>query len=172
MFNLHAEANPSSIQVYVGEYVADRKHGQGKCEWPNGNVYAGMWAAGIQEGRGTLTCKDGRRYVCERHLYTHACSVCIRMYVYTHMRVIAHVCRWNACVCAHECNTRSPSHARVCVRAYTHAGMTGSGGRESNMETVSSLPAVPRSAVCSCCCLTTHACACVCVCVCVCILGL
>ena len=170
MFNLHAEANPSSIQVYVGEYVADRKHGQGKCEWPNGNVYAGMWAAGIQEGRGTLTCKDGRRYVCERRLYTHACSVCIRMYVYTHMRVIAHVCRWNACVCAHECNTRSPSHACVCARVHTcrYNGEWRQGKQHGNGFFTTGGAKVSRVFVL----LFDHACLCLCVCVCVCILGL
>lgn len=48
--------------VFDGEYKNDKKHGRGRCSWANGNSYVGMWADGSQHGHGILLCPDGRRY--------------------------------------------------------------------------------------------------------------
>lgn len=38
---------------YVGEFAADRFHGQGQYRYPDGSVYTGSWEAGKKHGPGT-----------------------------------------------------------------------------------------------------------------------
>ncbi|KAL3780732.1 hypothetical protein HJC23_001014 [Cyclotella cryptica] len=49
--------------TYSGGYnSAGKRHGEGKLEWANGNVYIGWFKNGVIEGRGTITFHDGTEY--------------------------------------------------------------------------------------------------------------
>ncbi|EQC35550.1 hypothetical protein SDRG_06840 [Saprolegnia diclina VS20] len=47
------------IAWYEGDYVDGKKHGLGKMQFPNGDVYHGQWANDIIDGQGTLMYKNG-----------------------------------------------------------------------------------------------------------------
>ena len=44
-------------------WLRDKKHGQGKMEFANGDVYEGEWYRGLMHGHGELTTVDGGRCV-------------------------------------------------------------------------------------------------------------
>ena len=51
--------------VYVGEIVSGKPHGQGTLTSPNGYKYEGEWKDGKPNGQGTETFPDGSKYVME-----------------------------------------------------------------------------------------------------------
>ena len=48
-----------NYKLYIGDFVMDKRHGNGTYVWPNGNVYMGKWQDGKRHGMGTLYCADG-----------------------------------------------------------------------------------------------------------------
>jgi len=46
-------------EVYVGEIVSGKPHGQGTRTYTNGNKYVGEWKDGRWDGQGTFTSSDG-----------------------------------------------------------------------------------------------------------------
>jgi hypothetical protein len=51
--------------VYVGEVMSGKPHGQGTITYPNGRKYVGEWKDGLPNGQGTDIFPDGRMYVGE-----------------------------------------------------------------------------------------------------------
>jgi len=51
--------------VYVGEIVSGKPHGQGTRTFTNGWKYEGEWKDGTEHGQGSLTFRDGGKYVGE-----------------------------------------------------------------------------------------------------------
>lgn len=47
---------------YTGQWMDNKKHGNGTMEWYDGRVYKGEWIEGTQYGEGTLLYKDGSYY--------------------------------------------------------------------------------------------------------------
>lgn len=47
---------------FSGEEVDGVRHGDGKVEWLNGDVYEGRFRNGLREGEGTLAYANGRKY--------------------------------------------------------------------------------------------------------------
>merc|ERR1719329_1739405 len=45
--------------MYAGQFVEDKKSGDGKFSWPDGRVYEGQWQQGKQHGRGTFRTREG-----------------------------------------------------------------------------------------------------------------
>jgi len=45
---------------YEGDYVDDKKEGQGIFYWPDGRKYEGGWKNGKQHGIGTYTSAGGK----------------------------------------------------------------------------------------------------------------
>ena len=43
---------------YQGAYHNDKKEGQGKYTWSNGDWYEGEWKAGLRHGHGIYVWKD------------------------------------------------------------------------------------------------------------------
>ena len=43
---------------YQGAYNNDKKEGQGKYSWSNGDWYEGEWKAGLRHGHGIYVWKD------------------------------------------------------------------------------------------------------------------
>ena len=43
-------------------YQAGKRHGTGRYTWPNGDVYDGEWADGVQSGTGVKTYCNGDQY--------------------------------------------------------------------------------------------------------------
>jgi len=50
--------------LYVGEAVADKPHGHGKCIYKNGDIYVGDWAFGVYNGNGRYTWANGDSCEC------------------------------------------------------------------------------------------------------------
>jgi hypothetical protein len=46
-------------EMYAGEFVDNKRHGQGVLIQEDGNVYKGMWANDVQHGEGVLMFFDG-----------------------------------------------------------------------------------------------------------------
>jgi len=55
----------SNGEKYVGEFRADKFHGQGTYTFPSGQKYVGEYRDGKRNGQGTLTFPDGHKYVGE-----------------------------------------------------------------------------------------------------------
>ena len=51
--------------VYVGEIVSGKPHGQGTRTFTNGDKYVGEWKDGKENGNGKRNSPDGRNYVGE-----------------------------------------------------------------------------------------------------------
>ena len=51
--------------VYVGEIVSGKPHGQGTRTFTNGDKYVGEWKNGKENGNGKRNSPDGRNYVGE-----------------------------------------------------------------------------------------------------------
>jgi hypothetical protein len=45
--------------MYTGHWADDKKHGQGRCEYDNGDVYEGEWRRGLKYGQGRMVRADG-----------------------------------------------------------------------------------------------------------------
>ena len=45
--------------MYQGQFVNDKREGQGTFVWADGRKYIGEWKAGKQHGVGTYISKDG-----------------------------------------------------------------------------------------------------------------
>lgn len=43
---------------HQGQYSNDKKEGQGKYSWSNGDWYEGEWKAGLRHGHGIYVWKD------------------------------------------------------------------------------------------------------------------
>jgi hypothetical protein len=39
-------------RIYDGQYLNDKKHGDGTFTWPDGRKYQGKWVDGKQHGKG------------------------------------------------------------------------------------------------------------------------
>ena len=50
---------------YVGEWLDDRRHGQGTREWPDGRRHVGEYVRDQRHGQGTSTWPSGQQYVGE-----------------------------------------------------------------------------------------------------------
>lgn len=48
--------------VYEGEYVLDKKEGQGTYTWVSGNFYKGSFASDLRHGYGEMYWTDGSYY--------------------------------------------------------------------------------------------------------------
>lgn len=44
---------------YTGEWLADRRHGEGISVSPEGHIFTGKWEFGVKQGRGTLQKSNG-----------------------------------------------------------------------------------------------------------------
>lgn len=42
------------MQIYVGQFHGDQKHGSGKYSWPDGSTYSGYVHRNLREGYGTF----------------------------------------------------------------------------------------------------------------------
>jgi len=51
--------------VYVGEVMSGKPHGQGTLTFPDGRMYVGQYKDGKEHGKGTLTSPSGDEYVGE-----------------------------------------------------------------------------------------------------------
>ena len=51
--------------VYVGEEMSGKPHGQGTRTFTNGDKYVGEWKDGKEHGQGTFTFPNGKKYVGE-----------------------------------------------------------------------------------------------------------
>jgi len=49
--------------VYQGDFVMNKKHGQGVLTWPNGGQYKGEFVDDKFHGKGTMTWTDGHKYI-------------------------------------------------------------------------------------------------------------
>eukprot|EP01043_Picozoa_sp_COSAG02_P047752 COSAG02_NODE_4611_length_5169_cov_7.011243_1_plen_1589_part_10 len=47
---------------YVGEFSGDKRQGEGRCRFANGDVYEGSWYADVREGQGKLAYANGDKY--------------------------------------------------------------------------------------------------------------
>lgn len=70
---LLADANEEELKIYnedwddgasyQGEHTSDgKRHGEGKFEWKNGDIYEGFFRFNILEGYGKFSWDDGRVY--------------------------------------------------------------------------------------------------------------
>ena len=55
----------ASGDCYVGHFKADKYHGSGTLTYANGSAFKGSFASGLQHGSGTFTLPDGLRYCAE-----------------------------------------------------------------------------------------------------------
>ena len=49
--------------LYQGQYKDNKRHGRGKCAWPNGSVYEGEWLNDVPHGRGRHWMANGDWYL-------------------------------------------------------------------------------------------------------------
>lgn len=62
-------------EIYQGQWLANLRHGRGRCEWPSGAIYEGEWWEGFRHGVGRLSRPqkgdifDGRWSRDQRHGY-------------------------------------------------------------------------------------------------------
>ena len=47
-----------AIDLHQGQYSNDKKEGEGKYSWSNGDWYEGGWKAGLRHGHGIYVWKD------------------------------------------------------------------------------------------------------------------
>ena len=45
--------------MYEGEYIDDKRNGEGKMTWPDGSIYEGDWKDDLRNGRGKHTWPNG-----------------------------------------------------------------------------------------------------------------
>ena len=58
-----APGNPAGVESYEGDFVNARPSGWGTMKWIYGiRTYEGQWKDGLENGRGTLTLRNGRKY--------------------------------------------------------------------------------------------------------------
>jgi hypothetical protein len=48
-----------SLSLYKGQFMNNRKHGEGECKWLNGEEYLGEWKNGLRHGQGCWSSKHG-----------------------------------------------------------------------------------------------------------------
>ena len=48
---------------YIGDWVNNKREGQGRCYFYNGDLYQGHWKNGKRNGQGTCFMQNGERYV-------------------------------------------------------------------------------------------------------------
>ena len=48
---------------YVGDWLDNKRDGQGRCYFYNGDLYQGQWKNGKRNGHGTCFMQNGERYV-------------------------------------------------------------------------------------------------------------
>jgi hypothetical protein len=48
-----------SLSIYKGQFVNNKKHGEGECKWLNGEEYLGEWRNGYRHGQGCWSSKYG-----------------------------------------------------------------------------------------------------------------
>lgn len=58
-----APRNSENGDVYIGERLQGKKHGQGRCIYANGDTYEGEWFEDEMHGQGTYTYANGAIYV-------------------------------------------------------------------------------------------------------------
>jgi hypothetical protein len=56
------KGKPGSLSVYEGDYVKDKKKGQGKFIWASGNLYSGSYDNDERNGFGVMNWVDGSEY--------------------------------------------------------------------------------------------------------------
>lgn len=64
-----------TIQVYEGDYVADKKHGQGTYRWPSGACFTGKFKQDCKDGPGVYTSAEGDKF--EVRLLVPVRSMCV-----------------------------------------------------------------------------------------------
>jgi hypothetical protein len=52
----------SDRDEYVGEFSGDKRQGEGRCRFANGDVYEGSWYTDVREGQGKLAYANGDAY--------------------------------------------------------------------------------------------------------------
>eukprot|EP00440_Ansanella_granifera_P017550 gb/GFBE01019064.1/.p1 GENE.gb/GFBE01019064.1/~~gb/GFBE01019064.1/.p1 ORF type:complete len:134 (+),score=13.99 gb/GFBE01019064.1/:1-402(+) len=52
----------ASGQMYVGEWLEDKRHGQGCCQYSDGSHFKGAWRCGKRDGQGCCVYADGSCY--------------------------------------------------------------------------------------------------------------
>ncbi|CDW89401.1 serine threonine-protein kinase ctr1-like [Stylonychia lemnae] len=57
-----ADKNKEKNYEYEGEWLKNRRHGNGRCFYYNKDLYVGQWLEGQRHGRGTHFTGDGERY--------------------------------------------------------------------------------------------------------------
>lgn len=50
-----------SGNVFKGQYVDDERNGFGEMSWTDGSIYKGQWMKGIQQGIGLMIFPNGER---------------------------------------------------------------------------------------------------------------
>ncbi len=56
-----------SVALISPQWHEGEKHGTGRIEYANGDVYEGEWRFDVPEGAGTITYKKGGRYEGQWH---------------------------------------------------------------------------------------------------------
>ena len=46
--------------MYEGDYINDKREGNGKYIWENGNYYIGQWKNSLRNGKGTMYYSNGK----------------------------------------------------------------------------------------------------------------
>ena len=61
------------VSIYSGEFMDDKKHGEGKITYIDGGSYTGVWHSDVIVGSGkfTLDCGEGARGGPSKVLYSH-----------------------------------------------------------------------------------------------------
>ena len=62
MINQTSPASLSPSQTYEGEYVGDKKHGQGSYTWPSGARFSGHFEGDQKEGHGVFQSPEGEKF--------------------------------------------------------------------------------------------------------------
>ena len=56
------KANPRAFE-YIGAWRENKRHGEGRCYYYNGDLYDGEWQRGGRHGKGSAFLASGERYV-------------------------------------------------------------------------------------------------------------
>ena len=62
-----ATASFANGDVYTGNYVSQKREGNGKYVFASGAEYEGEYKEGVREGQGTMQYPDGSKYVGKRN---------------------------------------------------------------------------------------------------------